>query len=288
MRRLAGFLPLLAPLVVAAVMVGIGQIDLDRPAEPVWDPPPLPPVSVDPLPAARERSVLVLDASGGPAPDALVVQLEPSLGSARTGADGRALLRTWSAGPLRVMAWAPGHEVFGPASFDEPPPEGLRLAALRHPTLPPREVRVETERSVRLVRRDDGTPVAAALVLARPATEHDAPPSLAFSDAQGVATLRGLVEGAVLFEAFAPGLPPVPAWRLGAGTGPELSLSCAELVLEDLPAGAILAGERLDEPSPLPSRLVPEDGRLLLGPLPPGSYRLRCAGREWVVPLEAG
>ena len=48
-----------------------------------------------------------------------------------------------------------------------------------------------------------------------------------------------------------------------------------------LEPGTILSGERLDEPAPLPSHLVPASGELLFSPLPPGRYRFRNGEREW-------
>jgi len=283
----ASAVAVLLPVLVVAISLAIGHRDLGQAVEgAAWDPGPAPEYGAPPAPEVRETLVRIFDADGQPAPDALVVQLDPSLSSQRTGEDGRVELRSYADGPLRIMAWAEGHEVFGPESFASPPEAGFHLTRMRHPELPRLEPLIETTRPLRLRRRDDGTPVAAALVLARPATEPERAPLVIFSGPDGDATVVGLPAGAALFEAYAPGMPPTPAWRLGSGAGPELALACADLVLDGLEPGTILSGERLDEPAPLPSHLVPASGELLFSPLPPGRYRFRNGEREWEVDAE--
>ncbi|MBC8329572.1 MAG: carboxypeptidase regulatory-like domain-containing protein [Planctomycetes bacterium] len=286
MKLRASAAALLLPVVIVAGSLAIGHRDLDRVEGAEWEPGPDPDAGGFAVPEARETLVRFFDADGAPAAGALVTQLEPSLSSQRTGADGRVSLLSYAEGELRVMAWAEGHEVFGPASFEAPPAAGFHLTRMRHPALPRLEPLVETTRRLRLRRRDDGSPVAGALVLARPATDLEAAPFVVFSDADGDATVAGLPEGAARFDVYVPGFPPAPAWLLASGSGPELELRCADLLLRDLEAGAVLSGERLDQPAPLPSRLVPGSGELLLSPLPPGRYRFRAGDREWEVELE--
>ncbi len=286
MKLRASLAAVLIPFAVVALMLAIGHRDIGEVRGAEWEPGPPPATTGFTVPEARETLVRLYDADGAPAAGALVAVLEPSLATVQAGEDGRARLRSWGDGPLRLMAWLEGHEVLGPLSFERAPADGLHLVRMRDPELPRPEPLVETQRPLRLRRASDGTPVTGALVLARPATRPEAAPFVVFSDADGAALVDGLPEGAVLFQAYAPSMPPAPAWLLGEGAGPELRLHCADLVLSGLEPGAVLSGERVDIASPLPSQLVPESGEILLSPLPPGSYRFRLGEREWEVELE--
>ncbi|RMH02586.1 MAG: carboxypeptidase regulatory-like domain-containing protein [Planctomycetota bacterium] len=278
---------LLLPFALAAAMILIGHRGLDAGDGPGWDPGPDPPVREAALPADRPLRLAVTGADGRPAAGALVVELAPTLAAGRCDPEGRVELPRFADGPVRLMAWAEGHEVFGPAVFAAEPVEPLPLTALRRPDLRPTAETTERERRLRLRRADDRTPIAGALVLARPATDPDSAPVLAFTDEEGRAVLPGLPEGALEIEAFSPGLPPLPAWRLAAGGGLELRARCGDLFLDGLEPGRVLTGERLDEPAALPAQLVPDSGEVRYGPLPVGRYRFRCGGREWEEEVES-
>lgn len=285
MKLRATLFALALPAAVVAGTLAYGHRDLTEAATQTWQAPPPPVEGPAELPVAREAVLRLLTDDGAPAAGAEVAVLEPSLAQLVADAEGRVTLRAWADGYFRLFAWAPGHEVLGPVSFAAPPEDGLRLTRMRHPGLSRPEPLQETERSLRLRRADDGTPVPGALVLGVPATSPDAAPVVGFSDGEGVVTLRGLPEGAALFRVYSPGLPPEPAWLLGEASGGELALRCAELLVDQLEPGAVLSGERLDVPAPLPSRLVPPDGAVLHTALPPGRYRLRVGEREWTVEL---
>jgi hypothetical protein len=288
MRRLSGFLLILAvPAGVALTLLatqGGGE-----PLEPIAPVEALPPPA--PVPAEREISLRVRDAEGRSDAGALVVLFAPELAQARADAAGIARLRITAPGPMRLLAWAPGHQVeeFGP--WDSPPLDGVSLTPLAEPSLSPAEPLHLATRAL-ILRDQDDAPLAHALVLARPAGAESDPPWVGLTDADGGVELL-VAAGPLGIEIYAPGRPPHPAWLLArhalepSRTDPApalLNAECTDLLLEGLPAGSAVELQR--EGRVVDLAVADAEGILRWKRLPPGAWTFTAdegGAREFVL-----
>ncbi len=276
MQRLLGFLLILAvPAGVALALLAMQGGGV--PLEPVAPVEALPPP--EPAPAEREIPLRVRGAEGRPAAGALLVLFAPELAQARADADGIARLRISEPGPLRLLAWAPGHQVgeFGP--WDSPPLDGVSLAPLEEPSLPPAEP-VELAARALILRDQDGAPLAHALVLARPAGAESDPPWVGLAGHDGGVELLADA-GPLGIEIYAPGRPPHPSWLLarhalgplGTDSAPALlEAASADLLLEGLPAGGAVELQR--EGRVVDLAVADAEGILRWKRLPPGAWTI--------------
>lgn len=266
--------------------------------------------AVTPLAEPQELRLTLLRADGRPAAGGAVVMLEPELAVDYADVQGQVRLPHRIGGPVRLQAYAPGHDLLIVGPIEEQELDTLQLVERSQPVIP--ELAPE-----RLVRHDvvfvdrRGQPVPGLLVLARrpleahssirPMIEPGLEPSryevpwIAFSETDGRARLEGLPELRVEVEAYPMDLPRIPAWRLlqrelspRDGGETEWSLAVASLDLQGLPAGQLLRGSRTDVAGDLPMRRIPSDGRLRWPVLPPGDYLLEVDGVARELTLRSG
>lgn len=292
-RRL---LPWAAPplTVVAVLAIGHGMDRQERPL--AFDmPEPLPPGQ--PPPAAGELAVELQAPDGTPAAGALLLLLEPEPALGVAGADGVARVPLYGPGPYRAWAYADGYSVLRPEPFAEPPRRPWRFAPLPEAPVtldPPLTV---TDRRVRVVDASTRAPLAGALVFAGEHNPNEDDFALAFTDADGAATLHSAPPGPLSVHVYAPLLPNEEAWKLvsqalgdgdGVDAAVELQVAPLQLVLRRLPPGELLRVERVDVPGLLPLALVPADGSWRSGALPPGRYRCTVLEEAREFPLTSG
>lgn len=267
-------------------------------------------LGVTPTPRPDEVPIRLTRADGTPAEGAVVVLLEPEVSIDYADAEGLVRLHRSLGGPVRLQAYAPGHELvtLGPLTADEV--TEIQFEARVQPQIP--ELAPE-----RLVRHDlhllarDGSPIPGVQVIARrPLEEFDSvrpsiepgiepsrflTPWVAFSDESGWVQLDGLPELSVQLRAYPLGLPRAPAWQLDAMSltprpdgESEWRLEVAALTLRELPAETALQIERTDVPGELPLRRVPPSGQLDWAVLPPGNYLVTIGQTTRPIQLFAG
>ena len=284
LRRL---LLLLAPFFVIALTLILHQAMQQVP--PVdWQDNPSPPPATDPPPPTQELRVVLIKPDGNPLPSGQVVLLEPELQSAQTNENGVALLHVRGKPPFHIYAWADGMHPILAAPFDS-----FRGGPF---TLKTRES-LATGRVSDLVETNfdfeildlRGQPLFGAVLWALSSTDPQAAPFLGITNAQGQSKLVGVLPEFQEFEVFAPGLPPEPAWRLAqfkiAGTHriPTVSFQAT-----GMQPNSILYGTFVSKDASLPIVLADENGQAKLGPLPPGNYQFRNAGKILMVLAEEG
>lgn len=229
--------PLLVVLLILQFGAGTGSPD---PVDPVQ---PLPETGAPP--ATHRIEFRLLGPDGQPAPGALCVILEPELARAEVDAAGRAAVELAAQGPVRMMAWAPGHEVLEAGPWTAPPDGGFRLARLSEPERAAQEPLTLVQWNVQ-VRGRDGDGLAQALVLARPAEAPEAPPWIGITGADGRVAMMAAA-ASLNWEVYAPGRLPRAPWLLlrvnldmaddPAGAAIELRPPYGSLELTGLPAG---------------------------------------------------
>ena len=288
--RLWRLLALLAlPLLTVALLLYFGR-------------PEYTPSAVGPAPAPLEVQVPAplrgwqlkfADAEGRPADRAVVLVSEPSARYAEADAEGIVQLELPVDAELAFFAAAPGMETlrWGPAAD---PPSGVLTFAPLPEAPPPAEgvVRLPAELQLRSV---SGEALDGALVLARRVDRPREAPWIGISDASGTLQFLGLPDSTLELQIYAPGMPPVPATLLAtrriepaADAIPPVVVEAAWLEVGGLPVDAVAALSRLGYDDALPRRMVPVDGVLRLGPLPPGDYHLDVAGVGSDLLLEPG
>lgn len=251
------------------------------------------PVVQGPAPAF-EVALALQHADGTPAPEGIILFFAPELATTRMDEHGVAHASMHRDGRLQFLAYAPGHALLegerDQASGDLEP---VRLAPLADAILPEAELLTFQPRTLTLS-DDQDRPLRSALVLARPADARGAEPWVGFTDAEGVVHFPDATTGPLEVEAYAPGLPPRKAtrfaqWTLDAeATSETRILPIAMLQVTGLPPQGLLSWKRLDLNQLLSMVQVRDDGQLLLGPVPPGTYRLQVGNREVEVSLESG
>lgn len=284
-RRLLAWLAV--PLLPAATVWILLQMQ-DAPWPPAAVAPVEPLPAADPPPPAVAWSVPLLRADGSPAADGVLIVAAPRAASAEVGADGVARFALRPGEAPRVLAWAPGHAPREAGPWSEPPAE-LRLDPLAEVPAAAAPLRLEPL-SVRLCDAE-GAALAGALLLVRPAGEPEAPPWLAFADADGVAACDAAA-GALRLEAFAPGRAPRPPWSLGTrdhergGAADEWRIAVARLELRDLAPMEVVRLRRDGETLDLLA--AGEDGVARWEGLPPGAWEAACATGRMRLELAAG
>ena len=267
-------------------------------------------LAVTPIPRPEEVAIRLIRADGQPAEGGVVVLLDPEISIDYADADGWVRLQRELGGPLRLQAYAPGHELVTLGPLPEEELTEIQFEARIQPQIP----ELAPERLVEhrlLLRGRDGMPLPGILVVARrPVEEWDSVrpwiepgiepsryevPWVAFSDEDGWAELEGLPELAVQLESYPAGLPREAAWQLGArqlnpapeGEG-EWRLEVAILAWTGLPPDRAITAQRTDLPGTLPLRRIPFSGTLHWPALPPGEYRFTVGEQVRSVVLYPG
>jgi hypothetical protein len=168
---------------------------------------------------ARQVSVegVVLD-EGTPAPNVMVGLRGDAIGGAierKTGLDGRFVFKDLPEGRYQLFAYR------GPLAA-----RAVRVNRLGVGPFAPMELRLEPATIVvgRVIDRDDGTPLAAAIEL-RPSGDDQAP-RYARTDVAGVFRIEGVPDGKWIADAYAPGYVSPGGVELDAGKAvPELALA---------------------------------------------------------------
>lgn len=285
MRRILSWL--LVPLLpVATVLALLALQD-----------PPAPPRAIAPVealpsgpepPPLREFALAIRRADGAPAADAVAIVAAPEVARAEVGDDGVARFALRIPGAVSLLAWAPGHLVRESGPWEAPPAE-LRLDPLPE-TAPSVAPLALAPLRLRLL-DGGGAPLADALLLVRDADEPEAPPWLAFSDADGLAACAAGA-GKLRLEVFAPGRAPDAEWSLGArdlgddSREFDWALATARLELRGLPALEAVHLRR--DGRSLDLRAAGEDGTLVWPCLPPGGWELSAAGGAMQLHLAPG
>lgn len=254
------------------------------------EPEPVDPVKTLPdagaPPPTRRVEFQLLGEDGQPVLGAVCVLIEPDLARAEVDAAGHALVELAGAGPLLMMAWAPGHEVLEAGPWEAPPDGGFRLKKLSDPevaALAPIEL-AEWKLQVTGPR---GEPVARALLLARPAGDADAPPWIGFTDAGGAVSVMAAAE-TLDWEIYAPGRLARAPWlllreTLDYPTDPDSAVAAfalradfASLELSGLPPGE--AVELLQDGQVRDLSVSSLQGQIRYGVLPPGLWTVSVEG----------
>lgn len=231
--------------------------------------------------------------SGQPAIHALVVMLEPELTAGFTDSSGEVQLAYFQPGNFRLQAFLPHHDLLqiGPAPAEDVAVLRLREREIRElPRLLPQAlVRFDLE----LLSSNDQ---ALADLLIRttlaPNTAEEKSATLApwisLADEDGWARIEGVPEEELLLQAYAPGLPADPAWLLAErrltprdNADVTWNIPCSSLSLNELPAGELLYGERVDQAAKLPLVRVPTSGKVHYPVLPPGTYQFRIGDKQF-------
>lgn len=254
---------------------------------------PDPPQVQGPAPTF-DIAIALQHADGTPAPEGMIMFFAPELATTRMDANGVAHARMHREGKLQFLAYAPGHALLeGERESARGELEAVRLLPLPDAVIKEGEKLSFLSRTVTL-QDDQERPLVHALVLARPAEERGAEPWVAFTNEQGVAVFADATAEVLELEAFAPGMPPRKAtrfdrWRLEADATEDLRLlDVAHLEVTGLPPQGLLSWKRVDLNQLLSMIQVSEEGSLMLGPVPPGVYRLQVGNRQLDVILEPG
>ena len=267
-------------------------------------------LGVTPTPRPDEIPIRLLRADGEAAEGAVVVLLEPEVSIDYADAEGQVRLHRSLGGPVRLQAYAPGHELvtLGPIAASEV--SEIQFESRIQPEIPELAPERLVRHDVHLLARD-GSPVPGVQVIARrpveefdsvrPSTEPGIEPSrfltpwVAFSDEDGWVQLDGLPELSVQLRAYPLGLPRAAAWELDTmrlTPSPEgeseWRIEVASLALTELPAETALVIERTDVPGKLPLRRVPPSGQLNWEILPPGNYLVTIGETTRPIQLFAG
>lgn len=285
MRRL--LLWLLVPVLPVTVVLGILTLqDGPSPAHAVAPVEGLPPLQE--APAAKPWSFALLRSDGSAASDGVVIVLEPAVTSTTIGADGVCRFTLRSDDPVQVLAWAPGHRVREAGPWESPPLE-LRLDALE--ALPSAVPPLELMHLRLQIVLEDGETLPGALMLARPEASPEAPPWLAFADANGIVECE--VENTpLLLEIYAPGRAPQAAWllanetRLPGAVDSEWMIVPARLEISGFPAMEPVQLRRDGELLDLIA--ASEAGVALWQALSPGAWEVSTATGRMRLILEAG
>ncbi|MGB0952251.1 MAG: hypothetical protein ACPG31_03420 [Planctomycetota bacterium] len=254
---------------------------------------PDPPQVQGPAPSF-DIAVALQHADGTPAPEGMILFFAPELATTRMDAEGVAHARLHRDGKLQFLAYAPGHALLeGERDSARGDLEPVRLLPLPDAVIPEGEKLNFLPRSVTLL-DDQERPLVHALILARPAASRGAEPWVAFTDESGVAVFADTTDGALILEAYAPGLPPRKAtrferWELTADATEERRLlEIAHLEVTGLPPQGLLTWKRVDLNQLLSMIQVTDEGSLILGPVPPGVYRLQVGNRQLDATLKPG
>lgn len=285
MRRL--LLWLLVPALPLAVVLGLLALQ-DAPSPPrAIAPVEALPVAA-PLAEPRAWDFPLRRSDGSPALDAVVIVVEPEVAQASVGADGRCHISVRAPGPVRVLAWAPGHQVREAGPWDSPPLE-LRLDAMEALAAPAEPLRLAPLR-VRLA-VSDGPPLGGALLVVRPEAQPAAAPWLAFADGEGVAVCEA-EDVPLLVQVYAPGRAPRAPWLLASAVrapGSEewtWEIALARLEIAGLPPMEPVElrkdGETLD------LLAAGEDGVARWHALAPGAWEVATAAGRMRLELAAG
>lgn len=235
----------------------------------------------------------LLHADGTPASDGVVLFFAPELAIARVDANGIATAEMERTGPLQFLAFAPRHALFEGQREDPLDPAPLRLERLPEADIADGEKLVFLPRTVTVVNEQDA-PMPSVLLLARASGAKGAEPWVAFTDAQGVASFPDATAKDLHIEAFTPGMPPRQAMRLGVlaldanASEARLQIQPSRLAVQGLPPGGLLSWKRLDMAQHMHMVQVSTDGDVLLGPVPPGTYRLQVSNRILDLDLQPG
>lgn len=254
---------------------------------------PTPPKVQGPAPSFPV-SIPLQHADGSPAPEGIILFYSPELATTRMDDQGIAHARMHRDGKLQFLAYAPGFALLeGERESARGDQEPVRLMPLPDAVIPEGEPLRFQPRTLAL-QDDQERPLVHALVLARPAATRGAEPWVAFTNEEGVAQFPDATYEELQVEAYAPGLPPRKAtrfdqWRLDADqTSETRTLAVAHLELTGLPPQGLLSWKRVDLNQLLSMIQVNDDGKLLLGPVPPGTYRLQVGKRQLDAVLEPG
>jgi len=247
-------------------------------------------------PSAKFPVVVQLQhADGSPAVDGVVLFFAPQLVAARMDESGLAHASMSVEGEIKFLAFAPGHalkEGSLPAEARSTA-QTIRLLPLPDPIISPGEKLVFLPRTITLTDAE-GAPVRNVLLLVRDLERPGDEPWVAFANADGVANLADATAKALEVHAYAPGLPPRKASRLGTWLMPQdqteitFVVEAAYVQVDGLPPQGLLAWKRSDLQQLLPLIQISEDGETLLGPMPPGRYRLEVNQRSLDLDFHAG
>lgn len=247
--------------------------------------PPAPPAefTLPAQPAPREFRFQLLRADGSVPAGAVVLAFEPELVQGRIADDGAVTLPLRAAGPVRVMAWAPGCVVSEAGPWLTPPATAWLLAPLESPELTPASALILVDRDVR-VTLPGGAPLAHALVSLRSAEDADAAPAFGFTDVEGALRLRAEA-GDCQIEVFAPGHAALAPWRVAevraatAGGDPiRIEAACGNLQVNGLAPGEAL--ELLREGDVVGRAVANAAGEARWTSLPLGDWQLRIETGE--------
>lgn len=267
-------------------------------------------LGVTPTPRPEEVAMRLWRADGEPAEGAVVVMLDPEVSIDYADSEGWARLQRSVGGPVRLQAYAPGHELvtLGPIPATEL--GEIRFEARVQPEIPELAPEVLVRHDVHLLGRG-GDPIPEVQVIARrpienfdsvrPWIEPGVEPSrflvpwVAFSDELGWVQLDGLPELSVQLRAYPLGLPREEAWELDSmrltprpeGES-EWRLEVASLELSGMPPETALEMQRTDVSGQLPLRRIPPSGSLQWSVLPPGNYQLQIGETTRLIELFAG
>lgn len=266
-------------------------------------PAPFTPQAVEPLPdtpavqgpaPSYEVALPLQHADGSPAPEGMVLFFGPELATSRMDAEGVAHVRFRRDGKMRFLAYAPGHALLeGERETARAEHEAVRLAPLADAVLPSGDLLEFLPRTIRL-QDEQERPLQNVLVLLRPTGARGTEPWVAFTDEEGTAQFPDATVGALECEAYAPGFPPRRAsmfarWDIAEETTSDLRrLEVATVEVTGLPPQGLLSWKRVDLNQLLSMVQVEDDGRLLLGPVPLGTYRVQVGSRQLELALQAG
>ncbi len=257
--------------------------------------PPSAALAVGDAHAIRDVTVRLQRADGSPATDGVIIATQPVIAYAQADADGLAVLRIPTEGPIAFFAYSLGMQVIHWGPDPIPPQSTLRFDKLvdSRPRLEP--LGGDGVATLRVHDRETDTPIRSASILVRRAQRPDEAPWVGFSDESGMVSLETLPSGDLLAEIYAPAMPFGPATLLGTvefrAEGEETqpaAVDAAWFVLDDLPPLALAELQRVGIEGEFPDQLVEPDGSLLLGPLPAGSYTLVVGGEERELLLVSG
>lgn len=267
-------------------------------------------LGLTPIPRPDEVVLQLQRADGEAAEGAVVVLLEPEMAIDYADAEGQVRLQRTAGGPLRLQAYAPGHELITLGPIDASELTTLQFAARVQPQIPELAPERLVQHDVQLV-NSSGQGIPGVQVIARrpdqaeaqvrPTIEPGVEPSrfevpwVSFSDEDGWIELEGLPELPITMRAYPLGLPRDAAWVLDTmNLSPipdgesDWRLPVASLLWKQLPTNVAMDGRRTDIEGRLPFRRVPADGQLAWAVLPPGRYRFEIDGQVREIELFAG